>query len=336
QERGMTRGELEDRVVPDCGLDENGRREFSFGPRSFSFVLTGDLKPMVRDESGKLRPGLPDPGSKDDAAVAAESVEEWKLLKKQIKEVAAIQAARLEQAMVTGRRWSPEDFQTLLARHPLMTHLVQKLIWAGFDAKGKKVLTFRVTEERDLADADDNAITLDKAAQIGLAHPLELTEAERERWGEVLGDYEVISPFPQLGRPVYTLEPAEMKAKELDRVKGIKLVAPTLVFTLEKMHWSRGVGMDGGCFDEHSKQFPAAGVTAVIGYEGNVGMGWISPDELLTLTSVYFVEGMRAPSGYGGWQVGGGKDAPLPLGKVPPIVISEVLADLQVLKSKAK
>lgn len=332
KERGLTREELEDRVIPDCGLDENGRREFRFGPRSFSFVLGGDLKAMVRDESGKLRPNLPDPGTKDDQALAAESVAEWKLLKKQIKEVATIQAGRLEQAMVTGRRWNAEDFDSLVARHPLMTHLAQKLIWGGFNAQGKRVATFRVTEERDFADPDDNAIELKGVATVGVVHPLELADNERERWGQVLGDYEVVSPFPQLGRAVYALAAGEEKQDDLKRFHGLKLVAPTLVFTLEKLGWIRGAAMDAGCFDEHSKQFPAADVTAVIGYEGTVGMGYIDPNEMLTLNSVHFCSGMRAPSGYG-WD---SKGKLLKLQQVPPIVISEVLADLQVLKSKAK
>lgn len=335
KDRGLTRDELEDRVVPDCGLDENGRREFSFGPRSFSFVLGGDLKPMVRDEAGKLRPNLPDPGAKDDAAVAEASVAEWKLLKKQIKDVAAIQAGRLEQAMITGRRWSIDDFTTLLVRHPLMTNLAQKLIWAGFDAPGQRLTTFRVTEERDFADPNDDAVSLADAATVGVVHPLELSESERGQWGQVLGDYEVVAPFAQLGRPVYTLEPGEESAGDLKRFHGLKLVAPTLVFTLEKLNWIRGVAMDGGCFDEHSKQFPAASVTAVIGYEGVVGMAYIDPNELLTLNDVYFCSGLRAPSGFG-WSPGGGKDVRLKLKDVPPIVLSEVLADLQVLKSKAK
>jgi len=60
-------------------------------------------------------------------------------------------------------------------------------------------------------------------------------------------------------------------------------------------------------------------------------MGYIDPDEMLTVTSVHFCSGMRAPSGYG-W----GSKKKLNADKVPPIVISEVLADLQVLKSKAK
>ena len=118
---------------------------------------------------------------------------------------------------------------------------------------------------------------------------------------------------------------------DLKRFHGLKLVAPTLVFTLEKMGWIRGEGMDGGGFDEHSKQFPAADVTAVVQYEGNVGMGYIDPDELLTLESIHFCPGMRPPSGYG-W----GSKKKLKLKDVNPIVFSEVVADLQVLKSKAK
>src|SRR5262249_60700356 len=53
RDRGLSRAELEDRVVPDCGLDERGSRVFDFGPRQFRFALGPDLKPMVRDESGQ-------------------------------------------------------------------------------------------------------------------------------------------------------------------------------------------------------------------------------------------------------------------------------------------
>lgn len=330
-EKGLTRDELEDRVVPDCGLDDKGRREFSFGPRSFSFVLGGDLKAMVRDEAGKLRPNLPDPSSKDDEAIAGESVAEWKLLKKQIKEVATIQASRLEQAMVTGRYWKPADFELLLVKHPLMTHLAQKLIWGAFDEKGKMLVTFRVTEERDYADVDDSGVKLDTAEAIGLVHPLQLSDAERGRWGEVLSDYEIVSPFPQLGRTVFALIADETKLDDLTRFHQLKVVAPTLVFTLEKLGWTRGVAMDGGCFDEHSKKFPAADITAVVGYEGSVGMGYIDPNEYLTINAVHFCQGMRAPSCYD-WNT----EKKLKLSQVPPVVLSEVIADLEVIRSKAK
>ena len=186
KERGMSRAELEDRVIPYCGLDEMGRREISFGTRSFSFVLSGDLKPMVRDENGKIRPNPPKPAAKDDEAIANASLAEWKIIKKQIKDVAVLQSARLEQGMVTGRRWPVDDFESLLVKHPLMTHLVQKIIWGAFDKKDKRIALFRVTEERDYADAKDEAASLAKAHSIGIVHPLEMKEAERAAWGEVL------------------------------------------------------------------------------------------------------------------------------------------------------
>lgn len=332
KERGLTRDELQDRVVPDCGLDEQGKRTFSFGPRSFTFVLGNDLKAMVREESGKVRGDLPGINAKDDQALATEAVADWKILKKQIKDVATIQAGRLEQAMITGRRWKVDDFESLLVRHPLMTHLAQKLIWAGFDAKGKRVTTFRITEERDFANPDDDGVSLAGAQTVGVVHPLELSEAEREQWGQVLGDYEIVAPFAQLGRELHSLETSERDDDDLKRYHGIKLPAPTLVFGLEKFGWLRGAALDGGCFDEHSKQFPAANVTAVVVYEGTVGMGYIEADSILTIEHLKFYTGMREPSGYN-WSR---KDEPIKLRDVPPIVLSEVMADMQVLKSKAK
>src|SRR5262249_26446208 len=37
--RGLTRAELEDRIVPDLDLDERGSRVFDFGPRRFTVAL---------------------------------------------------------------------------------------------------------------------------------------------------------------------------------------------------------------------------------------------------------------------------------------------------------
>src|SRR5262249_51630425 len=91
-DRGLSPAQLEDHIVPDCDLDERGTRVFDFGPRQFHFALGPEMKPMVRDQIGKLRDDLPKPGAKDDPARAAAAVEDWKRLKKQVREVAKIQA----------------------------------------------------------------------------------------------------------------------------------------------------------------------------------------------------------------------------------------------------
>src|SRR5207248_4584576 len=77
RDKGLSREELEDRVVPDLDLDERGTRVLDFGPRQFRVVLGPDLEPLVRDESGKAKADLPKPGAKDDPHKAAAAVEEW-------------------------------------------------------------------------------------------------------------------------------------------------------------------------------------------------------------------------------------------------------------------
>ena len=63
RDRGLSRAELEDRIIPDCELDDRGGRVFDFGPRQFRFALGNAMKPMVRDEAGKLKDDLPKPGA---------------------------------------------------------------------------------------------------------------------------------------------------------------------------------------------------------------------------------------------------------------------------------
>lgn len=327
--RGMSRPELEDRIVPDLDLDPEGRRVFDYGPRRFEFALGPDLKPMVRDEAGKLRKDPPKPAAKDDPEQAAAAQAEWKLFKKQLREVMKIQPARLEQAMVTGRRWSPDAFRRLLVAHPLMTHLVRLVLWGdyGGDAAPRP---FRVSEDRELLDAEDEPVA--PAGEVGIVHPLELDEAARGRWGEVFADYELVPPFPQLGREVHRLEGDEAAATRLDRLAGREVGASTLVGTLDRLGWTRGTPQDAGIFAEHSKQFPGAGVTAVVQYEDGVPAGAMTEWDDQRVTGVAFLKGLRTPDECVWLEAREG----LKLGDVDPIVLSEVIRDLGALEAKAR
>ncbi len=299
KDRGLSRTELEDRIVPDCELDERGGRLFDFGPRQFRFVLGNEMKPMIRDGAGKLKDDLPKPGVKDDATKGAAAVEDWKRLKKQVREVAKIQAERLEQAMVTGRRWNPADFESLLVRHPLMINLVRLVLWGGYDEKGQLVSTFRVTEERDYADVEESRYRLDGIAGVGIVHPLHLTDEQRSAWGEIFGDYEIIPPFPQLGRTVHRLEPGQETDKDLVKGRTIEVPAVTLVGILERHGWNRGIPEDAGIFSEHSKPFVGANVTAVIQYPG-IPVGYMLDWDDQKLVKCFFVPGIYVPESYRG------------------------------------
>ncbi|UOG29919.1 DUF4132 domain-containing protein [Leptospira noguchii] len=323
KKKGLRKSELEDRVVPDCGLDENGKREFDFGARKFQFVLGPDLKPMVKDEEGKIKDDLPKPNSKDDSDLANASVEEWKLMKKQIREIGKIQAQRMSQAMVTGRRWKVEEWEMLIAKHPLMTHIAKTLLWwVYFSDREKSIEVFRLTEEKDYADIHDNSLNLQGGTYVGIVHPLLLSQEEKKSWGQLFSDYEIIPPFSQISRPVYVLSEEDKNKEEIPGFTDQKVKAEQLVFGLEKMGWSRGSAGDGGGIDEHSIQYPSDDVTAVIRYDGDdLSYGNIGGQDL-DLEGAYFVKGLREPSFYEG------KETKLTLEEINPVAFSETLYSL--------
>jgi hypothetical protein len=339
RDRGLTRAQLEDRVVPDCGLDAQGRRSFDFGPRRFAFALGPGMKPLLRDEAGALRPDLPKPNSRDDPALAEAAIAEWRLLKRQVADVARVQAQRLEQAMVTGRRWKAAEFESLLVRHPLLTHLVRLLVWGTYGGDGRQLRdTFRVTEDLTYAGLDDTTFDLPPEATVGVVHPLHLDEAQRTAWGELLGDYEVVPPFAQLGRPLYRLEGDEAQGTVITRFAEVEVPAQTLVFTLEKLGWQRGLPEDAGVVHFHTRAFPGAGVTAVVEYEMGVPVGYMEGWEDQRLARIYFLPYVLGggPT-WGAYNIGKypqQKDA-VPLSGVDAVVVSEVLSDLSGIVARA-
>jgi hypothetical protein len=62
--------------------------------------------------------------------------------------------------------------------------------------------SFRIAEDATFADSSENALQIADAAIVGIAHPLSLGADAVATWGEVLADYELLQPFPQIGRPL--------------------------------------------------------------------------------------------------------------------------------------
>jgi hypothetical protein len=240
---GLTADQLADRLVPDLGLTANGSLTLDYGPRRFVVGFDEQLKPYVTDETGARRKDLPKPGARDDQRLAPAAYQRFSALKKDVRTVAADQIRRLEAAMVTQRRWSAGEFRDYFVRHPLLWHIIRRLVWTA-TVDGEQPTAFRVAEDRTYADVADEGYALPTEATIGLAHPLHLA-GQVAAWSELFADYEILQPFPQLGRTVYELTPAERQAPELTRFAGLS-VPTTTVLGLERRGWRRGEPQDAG------------------------------------------------------------------------------------------
>ncbi|KAB2364018.1 DUF4132 domain-containing protein, partial [Actinomadura montaniterrae] len=323
----LTPEQLADRLVPDFGLDDAGTMTLDYGPRRFVVGFDEQLRPYVADEDGKRRKALPKPGAKDDPELAPAAYKAFTTLKKDVRTVAADLIARLETAMVRNRRWSLDEFRDLFVAHPLFRHLVRRLVWIAVEMDQYKSITFRVAEDGTFAGAHDTALDLPETVVVGVMHPVHLGKTDLvAAWSEVFADYEILQPFPQLGRPVYELAEEERKSGHLARFEGA--IVPTgRMLGLAKRGWDRGTPQDAGVECWISR--PAGpGRHVVIDLDPGIPVG--DPDALgdQTLRRVCLC---RRPDDL--WMHHGD---PLPFGELDPVTASEVIADLTALTADAR
>ncbi|OLT16066.1 hypothetical protein BJF79_18600 [Actinomadura sp. CNU-125] len=303
-ERGYTTEQLADRLVPPLGLDAEGTMTLDYGRRSFRVGFDEHLKPFVTDEEGKTRKTLPKPGVKDDPELAPASYQRFGTLKKEVRAVATDQMKRLERAMVAGRSWTPDEFRTIFAEHPLLRHVVRRLVWSADST------AFRVAEDGTFADVHDDAFVLPDDARVTLPHPIRLDLAP---WTEVFADYEILQPFEQLARPVHTLTDAERTATELTRFSG-KAVHFGRITGMTSRGWELGDKEDGG-FRRQVMHMTGDGRHVMVFF--SPGIRVYSPEELpdQEIRDVFVL-----PGRYSG--------KPIPLGDLDPAVASELINDL--------
>lgn len=235
----MSVSELEEQLVPDLGLDPDGSMILDFGPRQFQVGFDENLVPFVRQD-GALLAKLPTPNKKDDPELSSAASTTWKTLKQEAREVASTQIARLERAMIEGRRWPVDHFQDFFVDHPLMIHLGRRLLWGIFHPRGRLLGSFRIAEDRSLADAHEAPLSLAADARVGLLHPLQLEDDARAAWRQLFEDYQLLQPFPQVGREVYTLQPGEAALRDLPRYQGRPTRTGKLFGLLRRVGWARG------------------------------------------------------------------------------------------------
>ncbi|USX55664.1 DUF4132 domain-containing protein [Lentzea sp. HUAS12] len=312
---GLSRDQLSDRLVPRLDLDEAASLVIDYGPRQFTVGFDEQLKPYVLDAEGKRRKDLPKPGARDDQELAPAEHKRFATLKKDVRAIASDQIHRLERSMVDQRTWTTAEFHAVLAAHPLLWHLVRRLVWITDTG-----LTFRLAEDRTLADASDDEVTLPGNAVIRVAHPIDLADT-LPAWGEVFADYEILQPFPQLGRPTHAFAPGDtlpQLAKYLNRD-----VPVGKVLGLTKHGWARCQPQDNGVEPWMTRPLPSGGAL-VAALDPGIIVGMVDMEPEMRFSALWF-----DPDGAGAWSPPG-NGTPTTF-EVDAITASELLSELESL-----
>jgi len=301
--RGVSPDELGDLVVPRLGFPTTGplvleeKVEVTVSP-AFAFSF--------REIATKKRSDKPPKG------LSAATKAALKTLAKELKEAARVQTVRMEAFLVDQRRWRAGRYRELFLEHPVLFPFAVRLVWGVYDDAGSLVQAFRALPDRTLTTAGDDETELPDSGQIGIVHPIELSEEARAGWLAHLSDAEIAQPFAQMSRPVVSPSESERSLRELTFAKGRQVHAMGFRSRAEKLGWRPVAVEDAGSVPGFERPFPAAGIIAVLQADG-VYMGY-GADEKATLGALTF---RRAAV-----------KEPIAIEEVPPVVFSEAAGNV--------
>lgn len=310
ERKDWTVAELADRSTPDGDFDTTGRQTIDYGVRTFTAHLTDALKvELTNDATGRAIKSLPAANAADDEDLVKAAKSDFSAAKKEVKAVLKLQPDRLHEAMCTERKWEAGDFERYVLLHPLMVRLATRLVWtAQSPAESRQ---FRPLSDGTLLSVDDAELTIDRSASISLAHDQTLEPSERDAWVQHLADYEVTPLFAQFNRPTITVEDGQMTLVDFE---GHLIDALVLRRQVDKVGWQMGPAEDGGYSSYVERQFPLAGISALLGH-------WGVPPESRPYQTAFSELWFQTS--------GNGRTRRKLLSDVPPILLQETYAQAQ-------
>jgi hypothetical protein len=320
EEMGITPYELADSIIPDFGF-VGLFREFEVNNEPFRAFIDNDFKLGYLNEDGKVFKSVP---KNTDKLL----VEEFKEIGKEVRDIVKSQSNRLEQYLVTQRKWSSDKWQAFFMGNPIMFAYAVRLIWGAFDPQGQLQFAFRCLEDQTLVNQEEEEIELNSELSIGMVHPLSIPNEEVSFWKQHLEDSGIEPIFPQLNRPIVVISPVDQAITMSNEFKNIKVGGYHFVSQMEKLGWYRGSVVDGGSISSYYKKFPGVDISVFLNIEG-IGVGYYDGDA--ELQELYAVKtGSIRIGSYTYDEPSNTTDQRLiPFGDIPAVIYSEIMSDLR-------
>ncbi|MFI5457395.1 MAG: DUF4132 domain-containing protein [Isosphaerales bacterium] len=313
---GMTAAEMEEVAVPSCGLTEVGAHRLRLGDMTAVLEVPGGFKAELSwlQADGKKLKAVP-------ASVKEAFAAGLKSLKQSEKEIAKLlpaQRDRLEQLFLLERIWSFPEFRSRYLDHPLVGILARRLIWRysdGANACDGIWLDGQIVDDRDQ--------TLDwLGAETGVApwHPLACGLEQVRAWRDWLDRHQVRQPFKQAHREIYILTDAERRTDTYSNRFAAHIIRQHQFSALcQQRGWRYTLQGNWDSYNIPTLQLPQWDVRVEF---------WVQPladDDEATASGVYRHLSTDQVRFYRRDEVD-----PIPLANVPPLVLSEVLRDVDL------
>lgn len=310
EKAGVSREQLEEMSTSDCGLGPDGTLTERFGDYSarVSIEETTSAGVSWSDPQGKALKSAP-------AYVKEHHSGEWKELQRTVKDIEKMLSAhrtRIERLLLTQRAIPVETLRTCYLNHPLLADMSRRLIWQ-FDS-GLGIWH----DGRVIGDTEKE---IDLAAQntARLWHPVLSGQPTIFHWRCWLEDHHIRQPFKQAHREVYLITDAERRtATYSNRFAAHILRQHQFAALCEQRGWTFRLM---GQWDSHNTptlELPQFGLRVQYDVDFPRNENEVSGHMIYLLIRTgalrFYDAGLM----------------PRPLESIPPVVISEVMRDVDL------
>ncbi|TDC76336.1 DUF4132 domain-containing protein [Streptomyces hainanensis] len=339
---GLGREEVEELAVPTYGLTTVGSAAVPLGEAT-ALLTVGGVKATLtwRTVAGKQVKGVP-------AAVRRDHPEEVAELRASVKDLDGMLAAqrdRLDRQFLARRTWAYGSWRERLLDHPLVGTLARRLLWT---VDGTAV----GFADGALRTLDDTPVTPPQDAGITLWHPADRDPAETAAWREWLERHAVTQPFKQAHREVYLLTDAERATGTYSNRFAAHVLRQHQFHALAAVRgWRNRLRLSvDDTLPPAVRELPAWGLRAEYWIHGDAADSGADDSGVHDITDSGSFLRLRtdqvrfypldAPENlahcdghwpYEMWLRDGSEPVdPLPLEEIPPLVLSEVLRDVDL------
>jgi hypothetical protein len=338
---GMPLQEIEEISVPTYGLQDVGMRRATLGEFRVELVVTGTSTTELRwiKPDGKRQKSVPK-AVKDHSA---EELKEIKAAATDLRKMLPAQRDRIENLYLEQKFWTYQDWRERYLDHPVVGTLARRLIWKFTNQERTGVGVFY---EGRIVGRDGHALDwIEASTSVELWHPMQENPNEVLAWRDWLAELEIRQPFKQAHREVYLLTDAERATRTYSNRFAAHVIKQHQFNALcAARGWKNKLRlMVDDEYPPATRELPAWGLRAEFWVEGlgdNYGADTTEAGTYLYLATdqvrFYNIDAREnyAHAGGGGYATGyrgwGAPTGPLALREVPPLVLSEVMRDVDL------
>lgn len=234
---GLTLIELQDLAVPDFGF-VNGKRIVHLGEHELELRLDPHFQILMYQE-GTLIKNFPKIGKTDDKEQWKQTIDEIKEQQKQLNKLSRELPKVIQTELKYQFSRKFQHFQHYYLNHTVLHQFAQTLVWAVFDYTKEDRFYYRRFRHAFLPSNDGSWLNSDyedikpmienmvgdnpNAFSIVPLHPAMISEAEQSAFAQMLMDFEIIQPCPQLGMQIFRPTEAEWQAGLITRYDNVDL-----------------------------------------------------------------------------------------------------------------